>query len=421
MTDQSVFVPDQNVSDKDMIDERYNYQYIHNVFADFVKASLDWFGELYPRFQWKIIGTYDKSVEYINKQIELGRNPDKPNVPALILNPTGEFGLDETASGARQIGWRFPNLAPGLISRLYDPIYEDNDVRVCVGFSRLKGEFEMITLLPSFYEYFDLRILLIQQFGDIGRPIYPQWFNSFLILPSEVYLYEYNNPYTGVRHTLDWDKSQASEVLIKTTNKNEIVVPCRMRPRFELKSLTDASTKYGGTDRLADWRLSFTIEYQLEMPSMIMVLTDHLVQNIKLDVRHTLNYSPYYSQQDIISDRSLINFYWDVSVDSTSEDYFQVIKPDHADVTKREDYVLNNVYSHIVTQEQADSTSDIIIVLPEQITDNDALLILSSNGYLKYRDHYYISDDGLNLFIRKPEVVLEKDQILQLLVYSTGS
>ena len=419
--------PDVIVSDKDMIDDRYHYQFINNVFADFVKASVDYFGDLYPRFQHKVVGTYDKAVEYINKLSQYNdRTPDKPNIPALILNPTGDFGLDETASGARQINFRFPNLAPGLIARLYDPIYEDDDVRVCVGFTRLKGEFELIALLPSFYEYFDLKVLLIQMFGDVGRPIYPQWFNSFLILPSEVYLYEYKNQYTGVVHKLDWEKAKVRRELVKSTNKEEMVIPVRMRPLYKLVSLADGSTRYGGADRLADWKLGFTVEYQLEMPSMIMILTDHLVTDVKLEVKHVLNYSNA-TQYDvnIYPDRDILKFHWDVSIDSTSEDYFQV---NIGDVHETEDKSLQlaNTYVHVVTKEEADSTADVVIDLPEQVdVDRDALLVLSTFGYMNYRDHYDISGDGWKMTIKKGydsetkefTVQLEENQVIQLLYY----
>jgi hypothetical protein len=417
--DPSQFVPDRVVSDKNMIDERWTYQFINNIFADFVKASVDYFGDLYPRFQHKVVGTYDKAVEYINKIVQYDhRLPNKPNLPAIILNPTGDFGLDETASGARQINFRFPNLAPGLISRLYDPIYEDDDVRVCVGFTRLKGEFEMIALLPSFYEYFDLRVLLIQMFGDVGRVIYPQWFSSFLVLPSELYLYEYKNPYTGVVHSLDWEKSKVSETLIRTTNKNEMVVPVKMRPLYKLVSLSDASVRYGGADSLADWKLGFNVEYQLEMPSMMMVLTNHLVNNVKLEVRNVLNYSPI-TQYDvnIYPSRDILKLHWDVSIDSTSEDYFQVVVGDVEEVENK-DLILTNTYIHIVTQQEADSTSDVVIDLPEQIiADPDILLLLSTYGYMDYKDHYDISEDGWKLTIKKQYVELVKGQVIKLLYY----
>jgi ketosteroid isomerase-like protein len=73
---------------------RERYHFIHNVFANFFKDTLNFFSEcLYPRFEYTVVGTYDKAVEYIVKQCELGREADRPTLPALILNPTGDFCL----------------------------------------------------------------------------------------------------------------------------------------------------------------------------------------------------------------------------------------------------------------------------------------------------------------------------------------
>jgi hypothetical protein len=48
------------------------YFFIHNVYANFFKDALDYFSlHLYPRFEYKVVGTYDKAVEYITKQCEL--------------------------------------------------------------------------------------------------------------------------------------------------------------------------------------------------------------------------------------------------------------------------------------------------------------------------------------------------------------
>ena len=92
-------------------------------------------------------------------------------LPAFILDPVGEFGISDSNTGAKQL-YRFPNLAPGFINRWYDPIYQDSDVMINIGFTRLKGEMNLVMLLNSFYEYCDLRIFMIQYFGSEGRWIY---------------------------------------------------------------------------------------------------------------------------------------------------------------------------------------------------------------------------------------------------------
>ena len=104
---------------------REMYFFIHNVYANFFKDSLDYFSlHLYPRFEHRVVGTYDKAVEYIQKVCQYeGREIDRPQLPALILNPSGDFELADTIAGGRQL-WRFPNLAPGMIKRIFDPVYQ---------------------------------------------------------------------------------------------------------------------------------------------------------------------------------------------------------------------------------------------------------------------------------------------------------
>ena len=161
---------------------RYHYTFIHNAFGSFIENSLYYFADyLYPRFEYKVIGNYNKNVEYINKLDQYGRETDKPELPAIILNPSGDFNLDDANSSAKQL-WRFPNLLPGFANRLYEPIYLDNNISVNVAFTRLKGEFELLMLLNSYYEYFDVKLLLIQIFGGENRYIYPRFFNSFRTL-----------------------------------------------------------------------------------------------------------------------------------------------------------------------------------------------------------------------------------------------
>ena len=150
--------------DSDMSADRFHYYYIHGVFGNFFHDTMDYFTEyLYPRFEYKVVGTYSKAVEYLNKRTELGRENDLPNIPAFILNPTGEMNIADANTGAKQL-FRFPNLAPGLLKRLYDPVYQDEHLLITPGFSRFKGDMELIMLFNSFYEYCDVKVFLLQIF-----------------------------------------------------------------------------------------------------------------------------------------------------------------------------------------------------------------------------------------------------------------
>ena len=124
------------MADSSRIETRYRYEFVHNVFGSFFHSTLEYFSEyLYPRFNYTMIGTYDKAVAYFNQIKQEGRELDKPNLPALILNPTGD--MDDADTG-RQF-FRFPNLGPGLVKRVFEPIYQDENILVTPSFNRKIG------------------------------------------------------------------------------------------------------------------------------------------------------------------------------------------------------------------------------------------------------------------------------------------
>jgi hypothetical protein len=403
----------KSLSDSDLIETRWHYQYINNVLGDFYHNTLNYFSDyLYPRFIFKVVSTYDKAVETITKNSELNREVDMPLLPALILNPSGDFALADANTGARQL-WRSPNLAPGFISRLFDPIYQDENVAVTVGFTRLKGEIEFLALLSSFYEYCDVKMMLIQQFGGFDRVIYPFYFDSFIILPSDLYYYNYQNEYTNESYNLNWDLAGATERLIETTNKNERVFPTRTKPIFKLMNMSDGSTKYGGVDKYADWRLAFTVEFEIEVPSFIVLQSDYLMQGVKMNIQTGASYSVN-ENSNIPTERQIIDNIWESNLNDSSSGI--IVLPENS-TSSEKNYVLKNRYFHLVTDQESDSTSDILITLPLLILDPDSILLNGPNGILIYGDHYIIINDGADLLIKKQFVNLLPRQILEIYIY----
>lgn len=408
------------MGDQDKITTRYHYEFIHNVYGHFFKDTLSYFSAyLYPRFRHTVVGTYDKAVEYLNKQTQYGREDDLPNLPALILNPSGEFNISDL--GGKQL-WRFPNLEPGFIKRVFNPIYQDANVLITVGFTRIKGEFELLALLPSFYEYCDVKMYFLQIFGGTERIIYPQYFNSFIIIPDELYNYRYTNPYTGEDYQLRWDETDLTTSLVRTTNRTEYVFPCRIKPWYKLTGISDGSTKYGGADKLADWRLTSTIEYEIEIPSFLVLESDYLAENIHFEIRYGSAYSAYgeYNNPEIPINREIIKTHWDIDgVDATSvagivtdDDY-----PTEATITERSSLIYHNRYFHIITQSEVDSTADIEVTMPLVVTNKDLIILNSSNGIMYYGDHYTLNTAGTILTVRQDTTSLMVGDILELYIY----
>jgi hypothetical protein len=396
-------------------DQRDWYFFVHNVYANFFKDSLDYFaGHVWPRFEHRVVATYDKAVEYLVKKCQYdGREVDLPMLPAMILNPSGEFNLAEAIAGGKQT-WRFPNLSPGFGKRLFIPIYQDENMYITVVFMRIEGDIELLMLLNSFYEYCDLRMLFLNVFAGFDRWIYPQYFTSFIILPPELLNYKYENDITGVDYTPDWDEIGAYEHLVRTTARNEMVYPVNIKPIYKLTGFSDVSQRYGGTDKLADWRLGATIKYEVEIPTYVVVTQDYLARNLNAEIKAGSAYTVYDPLQ-VPEYRNL----WDKSRDCIVPDGTSTIEVDctaSVDCSQQEcDFKVR--YFHVVTQGEAESTTNIEFRLPEQILDHNLLLINSKYGLLTYGDHWRLSNDGWYVTILVENVELEEGMILELYVY----
>jgi len=406
---------------------RYFYTYIHNVYASFFRDLLDYFLWIYPRFQWWVMGTYDKAVEYLTKYDHLGssyqiiaaqipREADMPMKAAIIMNPLGEFAPADANAGGRQL-WRYPNLAFGFTNRAFDPVYQDDHIKISPGFQRIKGEVECIMMVESFYEYCDLRMYLYSIFGGLERAIEPQYFTSFLVLDEELTNFTYTNQYTGLSYKINWRSAGALEHLVKTTNRNELVLPVTIKPQLTLTSISDASERYGGTDKLPTWKLNSTISYEIEIPAFLFLETDYLVESFNMELRYGSAYSAYNDYAPPVN-RELYNFRWDWGLDSTSSG--SII--DASDATNVSTYVGDFVwktrYFHTVTQQELDdSTSVLNITLPEAIIYPKILIVNSKYGEMSYKDHYDITSNGNNLAINLDTVNLEVGMVLELYVY----
>lgn len=399
--------------------DRWRYFFIHNVFVAFFNDMMEYMKYLYPRFQYTVFGTYDKSVEYLTKMQQFCRETDKPFLPALILNPSGDFDIADAISSGRQL-WRFPNLAWGFNRYLYDPIYQDKNLQVYVSFMRIKGEIEFLSLLNSFYEYTDVRMMMLNYFGGTDRIIEPSFFSSFIILPEELVNYKYTNEYTGLTYKIDWFGAGARIELVKTTGKNELVVPCRIKPQISLTSLSDASSRYGGTDKLADWRLGGTMNYEVELPNMILLEGDYLAEHVDIELQYGSAYSAY-NTYDVPVNRQRVEYTLDWrNLDETSNSRIVPGVQDttgFCSITESADLVYNNRYFHIVTQAEVDSTSSLVITIPEVITDKMFLIVNSIDGKLDYGDHYTLANDGVTLTIRKDTVCYKKGWVIELYIY----
>lgn len=253
------------------------YFFVNNCFGSFFRGILDWMGDdFYPRFQYKVIGTYDKAVEFFNKKRELGREVGAQILPSVSLDPAYDFSQEE--KGGRFL-WQNQYLSPGFGCKLFDPInLREQDVLVTPVFSRYQGTIELIFWLQSVYELLDFRTLFLQYTGGFGRYIRPKVFWSYIILPDSIKNFE-----TDENVKLDWGNTDATYVHIDNINQTKFAHPVVLTPILKLDSLNDNSVKYGG-DQIAEYKLSASMTYEIDLPT-------YMVLNNKIGAKIVVNFS----------------------------------------------------------------------------------------------------------------------------------
>lgn len=284
--------------------------FIHNVFSSFFAGVLEWFGEdFYPRFQWKVVGTYSKSVQYFNEKRKLGTDPNEKLLPAISLDPMLDFSPEER--GGRFL-WQFSRYAPGIGMQFFKGIdLKEQDVLITPVFSRYQGTFELTFWLSSVYELLDFRVSLLQFMGGYNRWVRPKYFWTYMILPEEIENFE-TDPSTHTK--LDWSNTTADLVSVSTINKTRLAVPFALDPIWRLESFGDSSTKYGG-DSIAEYKLSATLGYELNIPT-------YVVLDRGLDPRFELSFSleKVYTKYPLVSPYKILKAMKDQDVNNK---YFQ--------------------------------------------------------------------------------------------------
>ena len=122
-------------------------------------------------------------VEYFKKQLELGQEVDKQILPAVTLDPSGEFAPEERGG---KFLWQYPELYPAFGAKMWKKMYVDENILITPCFSRFQGNIELLFWFSSVYEYLDFRTKLFMFSGGYGRWLRPKLFWSYITLPDEI-------------------------------------------------------------------------------------------------------------------------------------------------------------------------------------------------------------------------------------------
>lgn len=345
----------------------------------FYKGLLNFFGDtLYPRFNYKIIGTYDKAVIYFKKIQEQGREINAVITPSITLDPSYDINPEEKEG---RFAWAYPNLSPGLAVKLFDSIdLKDQNIKLTPVFTKYKGTCEIIFWLSSIYELLDFRIMLHQFSGGLDRICRPEMFWTYIVLPSE--LREYNSD--TIISELDWGNTDLVIKQIKSTGGYYYIHPLLLNPTFKFDSISDSSTKYGG-DRLAEYKLSATITYEIALPTY-MILSEVGDVRIALNFRIDNMYSKYGTLPTSVILKEVTKI--------DSDTYFPATKMDVYDIVDKynETEILNAPIAAVSYPTEVDMPNwNPIFSGTLRYIDSDAKLNLIEKGDIVYFDQYNIN------------------------------
>jgi hypothetical protein len=385
------------------------YFFVNNCMGSFYRGVLDWFGDdFYPRINYKVLGTYEKSVEFFNKKCELGREVDTNILPSVTLDPTYDF---EPAPVGGRFLWQSQWKSAGQGEQLFDS-YEiglkDQCVRLTPVFSRYQGTFELIWWLNSVYELLDFRTYLFQFSSGYNRIMRPRCFECFIILPDAVIEHE-----DGNNERVDWSQTQLTVRKINNMNQDCYTMPILLNPWFKFTSISDATEKYGGDD-VAKYKLSVAVEYEIEIPTYI-VMTPHAgLKYINFNVSMDAAYSRY--GLNPVFDPTIPDIVKRSDESGEREDVPGVLIPGDEDSrgTAITEFVERAYYKF--TAEDEDDESDWFVIENPFPTDvNERLIkIVSYTGELLFGDRWRFSTDGTNIEVN---IEPKEDQLVEFFRY----
>ena len=241
-----------------------------------IRGVAEYFGnKFFDRSQEIIIATYEKAVQHYAQRLKEAGEKHAPRYPFVVFDPGMDFEPDPQAG---RFFHGYPNFMGSFAARLTKPyIYEDDNLVVAPVLNRYKGRFDLIVWCSSVYELMDFRMLTIQMFGGHDRIIYPTTILGQIVIPDEIIGYQYENPYTQTKYTLDWESNKSEVNLIKNINQNKMIYPFEFRPWIKMTDISDGSEKYGGSgDELSEHRLNITLEWECSLPTHLSLVATHV-------------------------------------------------------------------------------------------------------------------------------------------------
>lgn len=255
------------------------------------KAIGDFLGEVgtllqtqvYNKFKHVIIGSFNKAVLYLE---QLNNDPNVTSehgmykdLPMMIYTPTLEEPVPQT-----DFLWNYPNTHPYMAHWNRPPIIFEDGTMLTMTTRRMQGNIDLRIFVDSQPEEHDIQMSFLNFFRGLNTVVPLNNITLEFCLSDKIKMLTDRNDEI-VLNLLD---SNISHKLVKATNQYEYMIPIGTTPLLRLSSLTDASTFYGGTD-FAEFALSGSLQYELEIPSILTLQTELDIRHIEFNIRSTVD------------------------------------------------------------------------------------------------------------------------------------
>ena len=196
-------------------------------------------------------------------------------------------------------------------------------------------------------------------------------------------------------------------------NKDVYTMPILLNPWFKFTNISDASQKYGG-DNIAEYKLSVTVEYEIEIPTYIVITPHAKLKYINLDVSMDSAYSRY--GLNPIFDPSVGEFGKRPDESDTREDYPDMtITTENGELPSVVSEFVERAYYKFTLEDESDDSEWFIIDNPfaPEITEQ-FIAVGSYTGPLKFGDYWRFNIDKTGIEVK---VTPKEDELVEFFRY----
>lgn len=258
--------------------------YVHTTFGPFINALKLFLLTRVYNFNFAMVGTMDKAIQLIfQSKSDSNMLLQGPLMPMIVFTPS----IIEQVREA-DFPFKYTTYHPFQSKWFQQPFIFQDGSALDIVTRRMLGNVDIRVFAHSLMEIHDIQMAFLDAFRGYNKWIMLTHLKQFLVIEDDVRLFTDE----GVKF-LDWSKTNLSNMLIKSINKNKYYLQTDTDVQVRLDGLTDASEFYGGAG-LSDYGLTGTLTYEIELPALYNLYTDLDIVDFDVNIYNIFaaNYDP---------------------------------------------------------------------------------------------------------------------------------